>query len=70
MHQPLSSANNRTPMQLWIRGLHDARGSGRAEDIENQVLYQLQVHTLRFMKFSHIENLSFIRVYNKSFKLT
>ena len=37
MHHPLSSANNRTPMQLWIRGLHDARGSGRAEDIENQV---------------------------------
>ena len=37
MHHPLSSANNRTPMQLWIRGLHDARESGRAEDIENQV---------------------------------
>ena len=37
MHHPLSSANNRTPMQLWIRGLHDARGSGHAEDIENQV---------------------------------
>ncbi len=37
IHHPLSSENNRTPMQLWIRGLHEARGSGHAEDMNFQV---------------------------------
>ncbi|CAB3991437.1 PREDICTED: uncharacterized protein LOC107331191 [Paramuricea clavata] len=36
INHPLSSESNRTPIQLWIRGLQEARTSGRAEDIDFQ----------------------------------
>jgi hypothetical protein len=37
INHPLSSESNRTPIQLWIRGLQEARTTGCAEDIDFQV---------------------------------
>jgi hypothetical protein len=38
VHHPLSSEKNKSPMQLWISGLAEARGTQRPEDLECQVL--------------------------------
>lgn len=37
VQHPLRTEHNKTPMQLWIRGLSEAWGSNRAEDLCLQV---------------------------------
>lgn len=52
IYHPLSSEHNKTPMQLWVRGLHEAMGSGRAEDLNFQVrvdalsIYAMHIYTV------------------------
>lgn len=42
IHHPMSSEKNKSPMQLWIRGLQTvAWGSNSAEDEVFQVTFQL-----------------------------
>lgn len=62
IHHPLSSENNKTPMQLWVRGLQEARGSGRAEDIEFQVVVFI---CLLFQKVAHMYDLTLNFTYDQ-----